>query len=251
MKVLHLIIHMQKDAYSAMYNALSEFYRLFDSVDTYFVCFDPDLSDEFRFDGDLLWIRGFESLVPGILQKTIDGLLHFDVEKYDYIVRSNSSTIIDFFQFFKYKRSLVDVRADYICAQRLKLGWLDPACGITDSKYFGTEYASGTMIVLSREAGVKLLEKRHFLDYSVVDDVAIGVFFRDVWVSKLFSFDGPRYALNTRCIPIDQRKILINGLMKNQPVAWRNKSADRVEDAQSMQYICDLLSSANAVSDPR
>lgn len=89
MRVLHLIIHIHQGAYLAMYDALSGFYRAFSNVDTYFLCFDPELPAEFRVDGDLLWIRGSESLVPGILQKTIDGILRFDLNGYDYVVRSN------------------------------------------------------------------------------------------------------------------------------------------------------------------
>jgi hypothetical protein len=183
--------------------------------------------------------------VPGILQKTIDGILRFDLTGYDYVVRSNSSTIVDFFQFFKYEKSLSSEGADYLCAQRRKLAWLHPPSGIIDSKYFGTEYGEGTMIVLSRRAVIQLLERRHFLDYSVVDDVAIGIFFKNIFPTKIYTFVGSRYAMNIRRIPMDERKAVIADLMKNQPVAWRNKSADRLEDARSMLYICDLIGAAN------
>jgi hypothetical protein len=245
MRILHLIIHIHQGAYLAMYEALSGFYRAFNNVDTYFLCFDPELPTEFRVDGDLLWIRGSESLVPGILQKTIDGILRFDLSAYDYVVRSNSSTIIDFFQFFKYENSFKAEGADYLCAQKRKLAWLDPPSGIIDSKYFGTEYGEGTMIVLSRRAAIQLLERRHLLDYSIVDDVAIGIFFKNIFPKKIYTFVGPRYAMNIRCSPMEERKVFIDGLMKTRPVAWRNKSSDRFEDSLSMRYICARISADN------
>jgi hypothetical protein len=245
MRILHLIIHLQQGAYRAMYDTLSEFYRQFDNVDTYFLCFDLDMRSEYRIDGDLLWIRGAESLVPGILQKTIDGMLRFELTEYDYVVRSNSSTVVDFYQFAKYETSFKSEGADYLCAQKLRLAWLDPPSGIKDSKYFGTDFGTGAMIVLSQRAALALLEKRHFLDYSIVDDVAIGIFFKNIFPSKIYTFTGPRYAMNIRRIPMDQRKALIDGLMKTQPVAWRNKSSDRFEDSLSMRYICARISAEN------
>jgi hypothetical protein len=44
---------------------------------------------------------------------------------------------------------------------------------------------------------------------------------------------------------MEQRKIEIHGLMKNKPVAWRNKSSNRTDDAHAMNYICSIISNNN------
>jgi hypothetical protein len=170
-------------------------------------------------------------------------LLRFDLSRYDHVVRSNSSTVIDFFELFKFEQAFKQEGVDYLAAHRFQLAWLDPANGIHDTKYFGLNYAAGTSIVLSQKAALALLDKRHFLDYTVVDDVAIGVFFRDVYPTKLYALEAHKYAMNVQNVPLAQRKAQIEQLMQRQPVAWRNKSAQRQDDALAMQYICTLLSS--------
>jgi hypothetical protein len=224
-----------------MYNITSKFYNLFDDVDTYYVCMDPKLGSDFLIDGDLLWIRGSESLVPGVLQKTIDAILRFDLTKYDFIVRSNSSTVIDFYQFLGCVPVLLDKKVNYLCVNKINVARLDPLCGIHDSKYFGLNYASGTMIVMSREAAVNMIAKRHFLDYAVIDDVAIGAFFKYIFPCDLFSFEKSRYALNEIALPLDNRIILLDFMAKVNPIAWRNKSKNRSDDVKSIEYICNLI----------
>ena len=101
-----------------------------------------------------------QSHIPGILHKSIVAMRHcLDTLEFDFLVRSNISTVIDF------GRLPVD---------ELPRG---VAYGSTCVWYRGEPraFASGTNIILSRAATELLVSAE--LDMTTIDDVAIGAFF--------------------------------------------------------------------------
>jgi hypothetical protein len=114
-----------------------------------------------------MYINGNESFIPGILNKTISAIEYCNKNiDYDYIIRSNISTIIDF--------SKLNLNHDFMSCLPMELQWIDPKSGIHNNNLFGTKYASGTSIIMSKKSILYLLEHKHELITTVIDDVSIG-----------------------------------------------------------------------------
>ena len=130
----------------------------------------PDYYDKHT---GVLYVSGSESSVPGDVQSHIPGVLYksivamrycLDTLEFDFLVRSNVSTVIDF------GRLPVD---------ELPRGL---AYGSTCVWHSGEPraFASGTNIIMSRAATALLVSAE--LDMTTIDDVAIGAFFASVGV---------------------------------------------------------------------
>jgi hypothetical protein len=165
-------------------------------------------SDMHERDG-VLHVPGTESFVPGILHKTMEALAycvrHF---QFDFVVRSNISTVIDF--------------------PRLPLHELtDPI--VYASAYMWNKddranaFASGTNIILNRAAVEFLLAYRDRIDHGVIDDVAIGRALTPVAVPRQLSTE-----------------MVWNGEDRTGLV-FRNRSDDRAEDVARMRRIVDRI----------
>ena len=66
------------------------------NITFYFYCYKEDLQEEYVIEDDMIYIKGAETYVPGILEKTIKV---FEITKnmeYDFLLRSNISTVIDY-----------------------------------------------------------------------------------------------------------------------------------------------------------
>lgn len=245
MEILLLIIHQTDGPYDAMYEALSPHYAQYPFLKTYFVCFAAEMETRYRIAGDFIFIRGTESIVPGLLQKTIEAMLLTEAERYDFVVRSNSSTVINFDQLLKFLRFAETSNLHLLTGSRQEIAWLDPRGGITDTRYHGTRFASGTLIAMSRHATRQLLRYRHFLNFSVVDDVAIGIFFTQVAKIGITQIDRRFVIFNQRTRDFREKKDWLTAVQREiNPVVWRNKSTDRAEDAKCIAWITHLLKAA-------
>ena len=86
--------------------------------------------------------------VPGILKKTLLAFKYLNNIDYDYLIRSNISTIIDFNRLISY---LDKNPIDYYGAGKLvNLQWTGG--GMLDSTWRGTLFASGTSIIFTKKA---------------------------------------------------------------------------------------------------
>lgn len=140
------------------------------SVRQIFVTMRAGLPDSYDRDSGVLYVSGSESRtpldvqshIPGVLHKSIVAMRHcLDTLEFDFLVRSNISTVIDF------GRLPVD---------ELPRG---VAYGSTCVWHSGEPraFASGTNIILSRAATELLVSRSAELDMTTIDDVAIGAFF--------------------------------------------------------------------------
>lgn len=67
------------------------------NVSVYFLYADPDLESEFKTVGDEIWVKGEESIIPGILHKTLQGMSWAVSDdcpvSWNWLLRSNISSL--------------------------------------------------------------------------------------------------------------------------------------------------------------
>jgi hypothetical protein len=204
--------------------------------------------DRDQLDNDILQIRGEETYVPGILQKTVRAFEYFqdDIDQYDYIIRSNITSIINFYNLTEnLERESLDSPINYGSTSIYELQWTDPKSGIHDKTYFGTRYASGTNIILSVPSVHSIVRNQDKIDYSVVDDVAIGLFVK----KHLPNIETTQIAQGSMIsVPNFNGKYdeLVKFYNQHQDaIVFRNRNdPDRTVDSQQMKILCELLDSS-------
>lgn len=190
MKILNLVLYSEtQECYGDMMNVLSSFYNKnssgssgsSDTVRTIYYKYSPTIGSDYVMKDDVLHIKGNESFVPGILNKTLKAfqfvLRTGLIDDFDYIIRSNISTVINFDLLVKelHENPLVYYGGGLIHTLR----WRDPNAGIKDDQYCGTSFANGTSIMMTKEALRYLIDNKDLIKKDIVDDVAIGIFFKE------------------------------------------------------------------------
>jgi hypothetical protein len=254
LRILNLIIFSDNvnEMYEEMYKCLSELYKLYEEhtdvyVKTVYMKYTEDNNilkgEEFFLDNNILYIRGTESFLPGVLLKTLKGFRYFekDIYNYDYVIRSNISTIINF------KLLAEELRYNpikfYGGGHKRNLQWLGG--GITDSKWFGTDYIEGTSIIFSIEAIKYILDNINLVRKDIIDDLAFAILIRehrpDVIVQDL---NPSKYAfvpcfLNNNHIDANA---IIDMVLNNKIIFYRNKCCQYREiDLIQMNIISNIL----------
>ena len=146
------------------------------------------LKDRFELDieNKTLYVRGDECLIPGILHKTVEALSFFLREdQYDYVWRTNLSSVLDFAGLERFLLSLNQpngLYAGYIGKALLgdhnlylKGGGLTcQALRPLGEPSSPTFFASGAGFLMSCDVAMYLVENKEFLRWDIIDDVAIG-----------------------------------------------------------------------------
>jgi hypothetical protein len=179
--------------------------------------------------GGVLYVPGLESCIPGILHKTLEALVYCVRNfSFDFIVRSNISTVIDF--------------------PRLPLHELTDTLVYASAHMWNKDdrssaFASGTNIILNRAAVDFMLLHRGRIRHETIDDVAIGALLSNETIPR---------QLSTEMRWNDE-----SAAAAAAPGAvFRNRSESRYEDVARMRRIVDRiiaarLASRNAPSDVR
>jgi len=147
------------------------------------VVYDDSLDTDWCIDLDekMIKIRGFESIIPGILDKTIKAIeICLQEFKFDILVRSNMSTVIDTFEL---SSQLQNVSGPIYGGHDWNLTWYDPKYNITREfrdLNWGLRFVSGTSIVLSRDMCEYIISNKTDLNTNIIDDVAIGLLLKNV-----------------------------------------------------------------------
>ena len=140
---------------------------------------DGPLSDIIEIDNDAMtiFVKGDETYIPGILNKTIEAIRYFgkgasfDGKGYDYIWRTNLSSILDFDGLLHYIDSGVSgCYSGYIGEATSDTS--DTCVRCTSDTC--VRFASGSGFLLNRCAIDYLIENEHLLRRDLIDDVAIG-----------------------------------------------------------------------------
>lgn len=225
LQLLNLIIYNPSIPYEkSFYNILSPYLKTIPFIKVYFISYRNQVN-EIEIENDILFINGNETMIPGVLNKTISALKycveHLDIQ-FDYFIRSNISTWIDYDKFPFWE--LVHRKLHYTSSSVLRV--LYPSVfykvGILN---IGLLYAQGTNIILSHEATLYLLKHSSELDFNTIDDVAIG---------KIFSNIYPIVNLSTT--QYEQGNILsIIQYEIDNVFTFRYKSDNRYEDVENMK----------------
>jgi hypothetical protein len=216
-----MVLFSKGPEYEEMYKITREYYKRFDNVMTIYYLFSGK-DEEPYLDGDILYLPGKETYVPGILDKTMHTFSYIfkKYPNYDYYLRTNISTIVDI------NRLLIQLDKEPIeyggKIIRIFPGHRHKQSGIENDRYQGLTYISGTAILFSKEMFRKFVEHSHEIDRSVIDDVAIGKLAREL---NMKITNIPSFQENVK-IPIEKSVII-----------YRNRSKDRKEDVKRMREI--------------
>ena len=144
---------------------------------------DGPLSDTVEFDRDTMtiYVKGEETYIPGILNKTVEAIRAIGLE-YDFVWRTNLSSVLDFDGLLRYCRGLNPLSAKQPggpSKEGLRCVFYAGYTGLADvaaNKDIDSNirFASGSGFLLSREAVQYLIENDGMLRRDLIDDVAIG-----------------------------------------------------------------------------
>ena len=198
-----------------------------------FVVMNP-AAEVVRLVGDILYIPGAES-VGGILHKTVEAMRYcLQNIPFDFLIRSNSSTVIDFAALAPVLAELDSKVITYASTQWFHIreapgdydevwGGLPPAPAPGAAPPLHT-FASGTNIMLSRPAVEHLVSHPVGPDVRFADDVSIGDMLLRV------------------CEPCQLKPAMQWDSDAPGATVYRNrKEEDRSVDVQRMQKIVDRL----------
>ena len=237
-RILNLVLYSDTDYYRGMYENTREYYNKHKNVDTIYYMYSGNENDEeytYDKDNNMLYIRGIESFVPGILQKTVKAFQFTSLldKKYDYIIRTNISTLVNF---RKLSEELRKNPIDYGTGRYMTIynGWRDYRGGIENDRYEGLTFPLGTCIIFSGKLFDKIMDKIHLIDDSVVDDVSIGYFMTIYFPDyKLNNYSNLYYVGANRNI---------NKNNVNRYIFFRNKNTNnRNRDVESIKVLIKHL----------
>lgn len=161
------------------------------SLDYYYITL-KDMENDYEIDemNKVFYVKGANTRVPGLLYKTlksIEILINELNKTYDYILRTNSSTVIDFVALFNFLKTLDTYEnTNYLVTSQIcKLNWIDAPGGIIDDKHHGTIFPSGRFILMRSSAWVDIVANQNKLDFSIIDDVSLGIYLQHTCITRI------------------------------------------------------------------
>jgi hypothetical protein len=223
---------------SKIYNKMIQLQKLYinsnKDVDVYFIKFGEQ-NEEIIVKDNIISIKGEESAM-NIINKTIislEYLINIEKKKYDYIVRTNISTIINIKNLIEYLHT-APINNFYSGGIYMKLNWLDYEYGINEEtieKYNLNNllYVQGTSIILSFDVVQKIICYKKSINTDIIDDVSIAVFIRDLLPDAYnnISIYTAKYCINNY---IDDCVFIRNKL-------FTSENYERVMDIERMKNI--------------
>lgn len=186
MKILILIIYNDDaDYYRKMFELQNEYINNNENVDVYFIKYNNKQKQPIVEQNNLISIYGNEKLL-NIIHKTIvalDFLINLKNKNYDFIVRTNISTLININNLRCFLNEC-DKYNVYTGSKLENLQWYDEKSGINynsnlEHNLMGLRYMQGHSIIMSIDVVQCLLKNRYNINHAIVDDVTIGMFIRD------------------------------------------------------------------------
>lgn len=233
MRILNLVLYSDDETYNKMKECLKEYYDKIDFVKTIYYKYNNDISDDYLLKDNVLNIKGKETYIPGILDKTIKAFEYIVnegiINDYDYIFRTNISTIVNFNLL---KNQMLNIQM-YGGVNVMRLTWLHPEAGIIDHRWDGTYFVSGTCIIFRKEAIKYIIDYQHLLERNVIDDVAFGILFTKYLRLKPTSYPAEKWSINRMFVEDDRNKYLF---FRNA----RNKN-NRDFDVKNMRRTVECL----------
>ena len=230
-KILHLVLYSNNEIYNEMYNITSEYYKKFsENVKTIYYMFDNDINEDYILKNDIFLIKGEETFIPGILNKTLIVFNYFLKNNYDYIIRSNISTIINFDLLLKY---LNHNNISYGGGNKLSLRWICPKSGVIDKSLFNLIFFQGTCIILNRYLFNLLMKYENEIRRDIIDDLAICLLIQQkIRNIRMTCFN----ILNINNYSLINKDTIVIYRNNNRVIKENNKT-----DIDNMKYIINLI----------
>jgi len=216
-----------------MFSIQKQYVHTSEEIDTFFIIMREKQEKQVEQENDIIYVKGKENVL-NVLCKTITALEYlFQQKDYDFVIRSNISTIIHIPNLLQYLK-MIPTNYIYTSSNFLNIKWIDHNSGIHNTSLFGTIYASGISITLSKDTTQFLIKNKNKLQHDIVDDVSIGLFFKKYSPNILEK--GKQY-MSTE---LYTNKVTKNTNI-NDYVFIRNKSSNRMVDIQIMKLIVKKL----------
>jgi hypothetical protein len=104
-KAIILVIYNESlDVYKPMKQRSHSYYSMFsEDIKVFYITFRENQDEEILEEGEFMYFKGTESFKPGIITKTMNAMKYINNNySYDYVVRTNVSTIINVLQMLEY-----------------------------------------------------------------------------------------------------------------------------------------------------
>ena len=233
MNLLILIIYSKNEIYDQMLEVQRSYLHSFTNVMSFFIDFRENQTNLIEIEKDMIYVKGKNSYL-NITYKTIEALSHVLHLPFDYVIRSNISTIINIPQLYHYCLQLPKKNV-YTGGNLILLNHIDIPSGIKDKSLWGMKYIQGTSIIMSKDIAKLMNTNKSSIRYDIIDDVAIGLFI------KTF----------TNIVPIRTASFFqihpINRSIPTNYIFYRNKSNRREQDIVNMKKIIYLLKSTKKI----
>jgi hypothetical protein len=239
-QILNVVLFSKNnEPYERMQQITNNYYKKFNNVHTYYYCYDENLQEDVLLKDNILYLKGSETYIPGILEKTILVLEYFrdEIPKYNYVIRTNISTIV---RFDLLEKNLRENPIDYGCAVCFSIEYNKKKNELPENQYI---FSSGTSIIFTPEVALNIINNKDKLDKELIDDVSIGKFIQiempDIEMKSVMNNipnNGFLFvpSLNDR----EQIKQLVHD---DNIVIFRNNNGNRELDADQMNTIVELL----------
>ena len=243
MNILVLFIHSDHTLYNQMIEIQRKYIHSLQNITSYIVQMNNNIEEKIKIENDIIYVKGEEKL-SNILWKTICALEYATTQKkYDYVIRTNASTILDFKKVNEYFHS-AERRELYTGGRILELTWKDPKFGIIDETYFHTPFAQGSLIICSIDIIDKILNEKEKLNFSIIDDVSIAIFIKEHTSIDLKKMDNtkPSFCLdNLRKHKLKdyskERNYFAYRNHRSIKYSWGNRNADLEEMVNQVQCL--------------
>ena len=183
-KIVVLTIFNENDHYEEMKRANEKYLaflenssEIMNSVTVFYIMYKNLNGLEYLIDGNMLYIHGEETILPGLLTKT---LVAMDIVtnklnlQYDFIIRTSASTALNYHEIVYYMEDLnITSKYSYIGYFNF-LNYYHKEFGIIDNTYFGTRYCGGSFMIFNKALALNMIKNKEKFVTSIIDDVSIG-----------------------------------------------------------------------------
>jgi hypothetical protein len=188
MKLIILILANDNTLYLQCQSLWKKYMHNHPNIKSYFIKFNNKLDKNVLLKDDTIFIKGYESYIPGCLLKTFESIKYLlSVEDFDYVFRTNMSSVVDLNKLYNL---LHNYNKDYS-------GVIGIAIHNNNIKF-----ASGAGMLLSKYFCEFLINNSHLLNYTLLDDVSIGLFSQNnnIQLYPLTRFEAFNYTQNVELI---------------------------------------------------
>lgn len=170
-KFIFLIIDsFTHDAYNHNRKIMRKYMNTHSDIKAFFIYFNNTQTEDIVVENDTMTMKGADSFVPGVLEKSLCAMEYICRNySFDYIIRSNMSSLWDYNHLLTHYESLPSTRC------------VSAYTGMHE----GIEFPSGSGFILSRDVAELCVANKPDFDPSLPDDVSFGKFFRNKQIPLL------------------------------------------------------------------